>query len=101
LGITLVAISAESPAASKVMQDRKNAPFLFVADENLELIDAFGIRDGNIAKPGFILLHQGKNVWQHSEFKFLRQNMIAIIEKIKKVQHRINSNKPGETASYE
>jgi len=83
------------------MQERKKAPFLFIADENLELIDAYDNRDGNIAKPGFILLHQGENVWQHSEFKYLRQNMLAIIEKIKTIQHRINSNKPGETASHE
>ena len=89
--MNLVAISAETPEESTIMKERKKAPFLFIADQDLELIDAFDVRTNTIARPGFILLHQGVEVWRHTEFKYLRQEIESIINRLKKVQKKILS----------
>jgi len=90
--MNLVAISAETPEESTIMKERKKAPFLFIADQDLELIDAFDFRAKTIARPGFILLHNGVEVWRHTEFKYLRLEIESIINRLKKVQKKILSN---------
>ena len=43
-GLDFFAVSAEAPADSRRMKDRQQAPFLFIADQDLALIDHFGLR---------------------------------------------------------
>jgi len=86
LDLELVAISAELPEESIVMKKRQKAPFLYLADKSLELINAFQFRDKKIAQPGFVLLHWRKIVWERREMKFLRQKTSAIFTQIQKAQ---------------
>ncbi len=81
------------------MKDRKKAPFLFIADKSLELIDAYDIRNNNIAYPGFFLLHHGRVVWKHREMKFHRQNTSAILQLVKTAQSKAKSTILAEKRS--
>ena len=68
------------------MQERSNAPFLFVADSAMELIDAYNFRDDSIARPGFVLLYFGQPLWRKEEMKYLRLNTGTILGLIKNAQ---------------
>lgn len=82
----MVAISAESATDSKTMKDRHKAPFLFIADESLELIDYYQFRNNDIAHPGFSLLHHGNVVWRQREMKFIRKDAQTILRQVQTAQ---------------
>ncbi len=75
-------ISAESPGNSIKMKNRHQAPFTFIADDELEIINVFGFRNGSIARPGFVLLKQGREVWRRNEKKFRRTDTAEIIHAV-------------------
>ena len=73
-GLDFFAVSAEAPAESRRMKERQQAPFLFIADQDLALIDHFGLRTTafsyklmkykTVSHPTFILFHRREEVWR-------------------------------------
>jgi len=65
LGITVVGVSADSPAAQKAFQEKYNLPFILMADSDRKIVDAFGVptRMGMASRQAF-LIQDGVVVWR-------------------------------------
>ncbi len=78
-----------------MLRDHHQAPFVFIADHNYELIDHFRLRTGEyaralhefriVSKPTLILLHAGHEVWRDVQFRYMRKAMQKSLKKIDRV----------------
>jgi peroxiredoxin Q/BCP len=65
LGVTVIGVSHDSPAAQKAFKDKYQLPFTLIADEKGEVIAAFGVPTlpGGMAMRQSFLVRDGKVVW--------------------------------------
>jgi peroxiredoxin Q/BCP len=65
LGVTVIGVSHDSPAAQKAFKEKYNLPFTLIADAKGEVIAAFGVPTlpGGMAKRQSFLVKDGKVVW--------------------------------------
>lgn len=79
------------------MKERHSAPFLFIADQDLTLINRYDMRNSKIAKPGFVLLYHQQEVWRKTEFKYLRTAPDVILHLIESAMDENLQSKREET----
>ena len=100
-GLDFFAVSAEAPADSRRMKERQQAPFLFIADQDLALIDHFGLRTmtfssklmkfKTISHPTFILFHRREEVWRDVQPKYKRTAVSETLAQIDSAMARITA----------
>ena len=97
-GLNFFALSAEAPTESNMTKSHHQAPFLFIADSNLAIIDHYDLRTTafsfklretkTVAHPGFILLYHGQEVWRDIQFQYKRTAFAKTLEQIDQVMAR-------------
>ena len=105
-GLNIFALSAEAPAESHIMPAQHQAPFLFIADSNLAIIDHYDLRTTTfsyklrefktVARPGFILLHHGREVWRDIQHQYMRTPFTKTLEQIEQAMAEQDSAPPKE-----
>lgn len=65
-GVTVFGVSSDGPDAQKAFKDKYKLPFTLLADEKLELINAFGVPSNQLkfANRQAFLIKGGKIVWR-------------------------------------
>ena len=66
-GVTVVGVSLDKAADQKAFAEKYNLPFTLLADENGEVVKAFGvpvIRIGFASRQSFLVNKEGKIVWR-------------------------------------
>ncbi len=91
-GLNFFALSAEAPTESNMTKSHHQAPFLFIADSNLAIIDHYNLRTTTfsfklretktVAHPGFILLYHGQEVWRDIQPQYKRTAFAKTLEQI-------------------
>lgn len=100
-GLNFFAVSAEAPAESRRMKERQQASFLFIADQDLALIDHFGLRTTTfsfrlmknkaVSHPTFILFHRREEVWRDVQPKYQRTAVTKTLARIDSIMARITA----------
>jgi len=64
-GVTVIGVSADTPAEQKAFQEKYHLPFTLVADHEKKVIEAFGVPTtmGFASRQSF-LIKDGKIVWR-------------------------------------
>ncbi len=100
-GLNFFAVSAEAPAESRMMKERQQASFLFIADQDLALIDHFGLRtttfsyrlmkNKTVSHPTFILFHRREEVWRDVQPQYQRTAVTKTLSRIDSTMARITA----------
>lgn len=66
LGVTVIGVSHDGPAAQKKFKEKYNLPFTLIADNDGKVIEAFGVPTmvAGIPKRQSFLVEDGKIVWR-------------------------------------
>lgn len=85
-GVTVFGVSTDSVAAQKKFQNDHQLPFSLLADEEAEVIRAFGVPTrGNFASRQAFLVREGKIVWRDLSASTAKQaeDVLAALDVLK------------------